>query len=415
MKKAISLLVASTATITLMTGCGDTYKSDEVKNVSSVNNSLGSSQRVVNYLIDVQSNLSLYTFDKDALNKTNCDAECQKKWPILTGGNTESTDIELFDTNTKHLAYRKHPMYFFAGDKNEGDVNGDNVKDVWHLIYAPSSSNDSQTKFSQSKNSMTQTYLTGANGMTLYTFDKDTTNQSHCDGTPDTLPLNSCEARWPVFYTEDFSNLPQGLNAADFGTIERDLTKTLKDSDGNPKATKQTTYKGMPLYYWFKDAKAGDTTGDWVSGVWHVIELAAKKTTPTTTAAATPTTTVTSSVTTSPSTTSATLTLPGATTSTVTLPVETTIYTAAAAEKGKAVFTDPAKCASCHGADGQTPPLGVDNVIAKYGDAALIDQKLKDMRGDNPNNRHPAMVSISKNLSDEAIINLSAFIATLKK
>jgi len=394
MKKAISLLVASTATITLMTGCGDSYKSDEAKNVSSVNNSLGSSQRVVNYLIDVQNNLSLYTFDKDALNKTNCDAECQKKWPIFTGGNTESTDIEVFDTNTKHLAYKKHPMYFFAADKVEGDVNGDNVKDVWHLIYAPAGSNDSQTKFSQSKNSMTQTYLTGANGMTLYTFDKDTTNQSNCDGTPDTLPLNSCEARWPVFYTEDFSNLPQGLNATDFGTIERDLTKTLKDSNGNAIATKQTTYKGMPLYYWFKDAKAGDTTGDWVSGVWHVIELAAKKTTPTSTVA-----------TTSPSTTS----------ETITLPVETTIYTAAAAEKGKAVFTDPAKCASCHGADGQTPPLGVDNVIAKYGDAALIDQKLKDMRGDNPNNRHSAMVSVAKNLSDEAIINLSAFIATLKK
>ncbi|MBN2815554.1 MAG: c-type cytochrome [Campylobacterales bacterium] len=377
MKEAIRLVVASVATITLITGCGDTYDSEEEANYqSALNTNLGSLQREVNYLIDAQSSLSLYTFDDDFLNVTNCDATCQQTWPIFTGSNTESTNIQVFDTNTSHLAYRQHSMYFFNGDSVEGDVNGDNVKNVWHLIYAPAGTNDSQTEFSQASNSMTQTYLTGVNSMTLYVYDKDDINVSNCDGTPDAMPLGSCEARWPVFYTEDLSNLPKGLDAADFGTIDRDLTKTLKDANGDPIATKQTTYKGQPLYYWFQDAKAGDATGDWVAGVWHVVELEAQKTST----------------------------------------VETSPYTAAAAALGEVIFTDPNKCASCHGTDGQTPPLGVDNVIAKYGDAALIDQKLKDMRDNgNPNNRHPAMVSIAQGLSDEAIINLSAFIATLKK
>jgi predicted lipoprotein with Yx(FWY)xxD motif len=31
----------------------------------------------------------------------------------------------------------------------------------------------------------------------------------------------------------------------------------------------QIAYKGKPLYYWVKDGKAGDTTGDGVMGVWH--------------------------------------------------------------------------------------------------------------------------------------------------
>lgn len=375
MTKVLNIVIAS-ATTFIIVGCGDT---NNAKNpVVQQKVAIGSLQREVSYLTDAVNGMSLYTFDKDTLfpTTTNCDADCQKIWPIFTGSNTASTDITVFDTNTSHLAYRQHPMYFFKNDLVSGDVNGDNIKGVWHLIYAPSGTNDMQTKFSTSANSMTQTFLTGKDGMTLYTFDKDDVNLSVCYGTPDTQPLGSCEARWPVFYTDDLSNLPAGTKASDFATIDRDLTKALKDSNGKPLATKQTTYKGQPLYYWFKDTKAGDTTGDWVSGVWHVVELSAKKT---------------SSMVSSP-------------------------YTAEAVAAGKVIFTNPAKCASCHGVDGQTPPLGVDNVIAKYGDAALIEQKLRDMRDNgNPNNRHSAMVNVASGLSDTAITNLSAFVATLKK
>jgi len=376
MKKIINLAVTCTATI-FMIGCGDTNDSNDKENtVQPTKSELGSLKREVSYLVDATNGMSLYTFDKDKLNVTNCDADCQKIWPIFTGGNTQSTDIEVFDTNTSHLAYRQHPMYFFANDSKAGDVNGDNVKDVWHLIYAPEGSNDTQTKFSSSEYKMTQTYLTDKDGMALYTFDKDSTDFSVCYGTPDSMPLGSCEARWPIFYSADLENLPEGVKASDFGTIERDITKALKDENGQPLATKQTTYKGLPLYYWFQDSKSGDTTGDWVGGVWHLVELSAQKS---------------SNITPSP-------------------------YTAEAAEDGKAIFTAPGKCASCHGVDGQTPPLGVDNVISKYGDAELIEQKLRDMRDNgNPHNRHSAMVNVSKGLTDEAITNLSAFVATLKK
>ena len=33
----------------------------------------------------------------------------------------------------------------------------------------------------------------------------------------------------------------------------------------------QWAYEGKPVYLWIKDMKAGDTTGDGVSGVWHAI------------------------------------------------------------------------------------------------------------------------------------------------
>jgi len=85
--------------------------------------------------------------------------------------------------------------------------------------------------------------LVGANGMTLYTFDKDAGGKSVCNG--------ACATNWPPLMAE-------GTVAGDYSTITRD--------DGKA----QIAYKGKPLYYWVKDTKAGDTTGDNVNNVWHV-------------------------------------------------------------------------------------------------------------------------------------------------
>ena len=85
-------------------------------------------------------------------------------------------------------------------------------------------------------------------GMTLYTFDKDTTaGKSVCTG--------ECAEYWPPFKAE------AGAKA------EGDWTIVTRD-DG----TMQWAYKGKPLYYFKKDAKPGDKTGDKVKDVWHVLQ-----------------------------------------------------------------------------------------------------------------------------------------------
>ncbi|QNK67587.1 hypothetical protein [Variovorax sp. PAMC26660] len=87
--------------------------------------------------------------------------------------------------------------------------------------------------------------LVGPNGMTLYTFDKDTAGngKSVCNG--------GCATNWPPFMAAD-SDKPAG----DFTVVTRD--------DGK----KQWAAKGWPLYYWAKDSKPGDKTGDGVNGTW---------------------------------------------------------------------------------------------------------------------------------------------------
>jgi predicted lipoprotein with Yx(FWY)xxD motif len=37
---------------------------------------------------------------------------------------------------------------------------------------------------------------------------------------------------------------------------------------------KQLAYKGMPLYFWVKDTKPGDKTGDgFLNGAWHIVKM----------------------------------------------------------------------------------------------------------------------------------------------
>ncbi len=87
--------------------------------------------------------------------------------------------------------------------------------------------------------------LTGAKDMTLYTFKKDTPGVSAC--------YDKCAANWPPALAEEGE-----AAAPPFSIIER--------SDN----TYQWAKDGMPLYYWVKDTKPGDTTGDGVNDVWNV-------------------------------------------------------------------------------------------------------------------------------------------------
>lgn len=93
-------------------------------------------------------------------------------------------------------------------------------------------------------------FLVDTKGMTLYCFKKDTPGKSACEG--------DCVAKWPLYFREAVA-AQDGLKAEDFGTITR--------ADGQ----KQTTYKGLPLYYFSGDKNPGETAGQGVKDVWYVV------------------------------------------------------------------------------------------------------------------------------------------------
>ena len=88
--------------------------------------------------------------------------------------------------------------------------------------------------------------LVDEDGMTLYTFDKDTApGKSMCMG--------GCAAKWPMASADEYDKA-----SGDWSIIKRDGGK------------RQWAYKGHPLYRWSMDKKAGDATGDGMGGMWHV-------------------------------------------------------------------------------------------------------------------------------------------------
>jgi predicted lipoprotein with Yx(FWY)xxD motif len=81
--------------------------------------------------------MTLYTFDKDAMGKSNCDEACLKKWPAFHAAAKAKAEGEwslVKAADGKEMwAYEGKPLYLFAGDKKAGDMNGDGVGGVWHV------------------------------------------------------------------------------------------------------------------------------------------------------------------------------------------------------------------------------------------------------------------------------------------
>ncbi|GAC13198.1 di-heme oxidoredictase family protein [Aliiglaciecola lipolytica] len=90
---------------------------------------------------------------------------------------------------------------------------------------------------------------TATPGYSLYVFDNDIgqDGQSVC--------YDGCAANWPPLLVQD--NQVSGING--LSTIDR--------NDGGM----QVTFEGRPLYLFANDLNPGDTNGDGVGGVWHLV------------------------------------------------------------------------------------------------------------------------------------------------
>jgi predicted lipoprotein with Yx(FWY)xxD motif len=91
------------------------------------------------------------------------------------------------------------------------------------------------------------TTIADADGMVLYTFDKDVGGVSAC--------YDSCAVKWPPYLGKAGEAKGEGWTL-----VER--------TDG----TMQWAYDGKPMYHYQGDMKAGDAMGDGMGGMWHVIK-----------------------------------------------------------------------------------------------------------------------------------------------
>jgi predicted lipoprotein with Yx(FWY)xxD motif len=93
-------------------------------------------------------------------------------------------------------------------------------------------------------------FVTGANGMSLYIFTPDSGTTSAC--------VDKCAASWPPLTVANAADAQAGTGVTgEIGTITR--------ADG----TLQVTLGGHPLYYFANDKAAGDLNGQGLNDKWY--------------------------------------------------------------------------------------------------------------------------------------------------
>ena len=102
-------------------------------------------------------------------------------------------------------------------------------------------------------NGTSKSILTNAQGMTLYYRTSDAPPSTVCSG--------GCASAWPPLVMSGSST------PASAASLPGKLT-IVTDANGN-----QVAYNGHPLYTYSGDTAAGQTNGEGVAGIWHVVTL----------------------------------------------------------------------------------------------------------------------------------------------
>ncbi|HVJ36014.1 MAG TPA: hypothetical protein VND94_23115 [Terriglobia bacterium] len=82
--------------------------------------------------------MTLYTFDKDAPGKSNCNGQCAEYWPpaAATASDKPVGDLTIIkrDDGSLQWADSGKPLYTFKNDAKPGDALGDKKNNVWHAV-----------------------------------------------------------------------------------------------------------------------------------------------------------------------------------------------------------------------------------------------------------------------------------------
>jgi predicted lipoprotein with Yx(FWY)xxD motif len=86
---------------------------------------------------------TLYAFTKDKDGTSSCYEDCAATWPALTvegpvtaGEGLEADSLATAERRdgTNQVTYRGMPLYYYAGDSQPGDTNGQGIGGIWFAV-----------------------------------------------------------------------------------------------------------------------------------------------------------------------------------------------------------------------------------------------------------------------------------------
>jgi predicted lipoprotein with Yx(FWY)xxD motif len=127
--KAAGIFIAANIVLTV-SSCSNNQYGNEATPVQQHVTNLGK-------ILTDKSGMTLYTFNKDKPNTSNCNNGCAIKWPpLLAKTNTQANgrfSIITRADNSKQWAFDKKPLYRWIKDKKPGDTTGEGIKSLWHV------------------------------------------------------------------------------------------------------------------------------------------------------------------------------------------------------------------------------------------------------------------------------------------
>ncbi len=217
------------------------------------------------------SGFSVYSWDKDGANVSNCFEDCLRKWtPVLAGEFSqpqgEWTIIQR-SPGVRQWAFRKKPLYTLVGDPRPGSLRGSDEAG-WHNVYVQRAPVPPRGFTIQAAH--LGYVLADSAGKTIYIYNcgDDALDQQACDHPAATQQYRiavcgggdpaRCLATWPPVQA-----------AADAKSPNRSWTTILIDplsgriaAPGQPGALRVWAYRGRPVYTFARDKVPGQAEGD---------------------------------------------------------------------------------------------------------------------------------------------------------
>ena len=155
MKLILSTVVAVSAAVFVVTGvgvAGSSTHSNAYGAARSVRASRATASSALavrrtsqgRTLVDARGR-TLYLFEADRPNLSNCSSGCLSIWPALTAqhrpgarGGAVASKIGTIPAHggKRQVTYAGHPLYYYFGDRKPGDTNGQGVGGVWFILGA---------------------------------------------------------------------------------------------------------------------------------------------------------------------------------------------------------------------------------------------------------------------------------------
>jgi predicted lipoprotein with Yx(FWY)xxD motif len=155
MKRIPSTVVAVSAALLVVTGIGVSGTSAHSKGHAAgrsvrASRATASSALAVRRtslgrtLVDARGR-TLYLFEADRPNLSNCSSACLSIWPALTAhrkprarGGAVGSKIGTIPAHSgkRQITYAGHPLYYYVGDRKPGDVNGQGLDQFGAEWYA---------------------------------------------------------------------------------------------------------------------------------------------------------------------------------------------------------------------------------------------------------------------------------------